>query len=150
MGSPISNLIGEIFLQYFEDKHIKHLLDTKNITFYICYVADILIIYDTKRIQPDLIITNMNQTHKDIKFNATYENNGQTNFLDLLLIRKPTKTEIDIFLKPNTTDTNISFFSNHPIQHETAALRYYITRIHSLPLTPKRKQKEWTIIQYMA
>jgi hypothetical protein len=27
--SPISNTTNEIFLQYFEDKHIRHLLDTK-------------------------------------------------------------------------------------------------------------------------
>jgi len=92
----------------------------------------------------------VNQTHKDIKFNPTYENNEQIYFLDLLLIRKQTKTEIDIFRKCNTTDTNISFFSNHPVQHKIATFRHYITRIHSLPLTPKIKQKEWTIIQYMA
>jgi retron-type reverse transcriptase len=29
MGSPISGIMAEIFLQYSEDKHIKHLLDTK-------------------------------------------------------------------------------------------------------------------------
>jgi hypothetical protein len=93
-GSPISNTIAEIFLQYFEDKHIKHLLDTKNITYYIRYVDDVLILYESKRIHPELITTNMNQTHKDIKFNPSYEKNGQINFLDPLLIRKPTKIEI--------------------------------------------------------
>ena len=29
MGSPISGIIAKIFLQHFEDKNIKHLLDTK-------------------------------------------------------------------------------------------------------------------------
>jgi len=149
MGSPILNTTAEIFLQYFEDKRIKHLLDTKNITYYIRYVDDVLTIYDSKSIQPDLITTNMNQTHKDIKFNPTYKNNRKINFLDPLLIRKPIKTGIDIFRKPTTTDTTINFFSNHPIKHKIAAFRYYITRMHSLPLTPKRKQKEWTIIQYI-
>ena len=41
---PISSTIAEIFLQYFQDKHIKHFLDTKNVTFYVHYVDDILII----------------------------------------------------------------------------------------------------------
>jgi hypothetical protein len=31
-----------------------------------------------------------------------------------------------------------------------AAYKYYITRMHSLPLTQDRKQKEWTIIQHTA
>jgi hypothetical protein len=96
------------------------------------------------------ITTNMNQTHKDIKFNTTYENNGQINVLDLLIIRKPTKIENDVFRKPNTTDKTINFFSNHPIEHKKAAFRYCITRMHSLPLTSKRKQKEWTTIQNIA
>jgi len=48
----------------------------------------------TKRIHPDLITTNMNQTHDDMKFNPTYENNGQINFSDLFLIRMPTKIEM--------------------------------------------------------
>jgi hypothetical protein len=118
--------------------------------FYISYVDDILVIYDSKSIHPDLINTNMNQTHKDIKFNPTYKNNGQINFLDPLLIRKPTKIEIDVFRNPNTTDTTINFFSNHHIEHKIAAFIYHITRMHSLPLTSERKQKEWTITQYIA
>ena len=55
--------------------------------------------YDFDIIYPDLITTNMNQTRKDIKFNPTYENNRQINFLGLLLIRKPTKIENDVFRK---------------------------------------------------
>jgi len=52
IGPPISNAIAEIFLKYFEGKHIKH-IDIKNITFNMRYVDDILIIYDSKRIHPD-------------------------------------------------------------------------------------------------
>jgi hypothetical protein len=51
MGSTISRLIAEIFLQQFEDSHIGHILDTKNIANYTRYVDDILIIYDTTKIQ---------------------------------------------------------------------------------------------------
>jgi len=50
MGSPISSLIAEIFLQHYEDLHIKQLLDTKNIAFYVRYIDDILIISDTTKI----------------------------------------------------------------------------------------------------
>jgi len=93
MGSPVLNTIAEIFLQYFKDKHIKRLLDTRNITFYVRYVDGILIIYDSKRTLSPRIRTKCTKT----KFNPAHENNGQINFLDLLLIRKPTEIEIDIF-----------------------------------------------------
>jgi len=59
MGSPISNLAAEIFLQHYEDIHIKQLLDTKNIALYTRYVDDILIIYDIRKIQPQTINTHI-------------------------------------------------------------------------------------------
>jgi hypothetical protein len=57
---------------------------------------------------------------------------------------------VDIYRKPVTTDTTISFFSNHPIEQKMAAYRYHITRMHSLPLDPEKKQKEWKTIKTMA
>ena len=50
MGSPISSLIAEIFLQHYEDANIKQLLDMKSITLYVRYIDDILIIYDTTKL----------------------------------------------------------------------------------------------------
>jgi len=41
MGSPISGIIAEIFLQHFEDIYVEYLLDTKNLAFYTRYVDDI-------------------------------------------------------------------------------------------------------------
>ena len=63
------------------------------------------------------------------------ETNGQTNFLNLLIIRNPFNLEIDIHRKPTTMNTTINYTSNHPKEHKTAAYRYHITRMHSLPLT---------------
>ena len=60
MGSPISSIIAEIFIQHLEDAHIKHLLDNRNIIFYTRYADDILIIYDTGKTNPDLNTTYIN------------------------------------------------------------------------------------------
>jgi len=42
MGSSLSGTMAEIFLQHFENSHIKPLLDSKRISFYSRYVDDIL------------------------------------------------------------------------------------------------------------
>ena len=73
MGSPLSGLIAEIFLQNYEDTNIKHLLDTKNIVFYIRYVDDILIIFDTTKIDSHNINAYINNIHKNLKLNHTHE-----------------------------------------------------------------------------
>ena len=46
MGSPISSIIAEIYLQYIEQTYIKHWLESEEITYYRRYVDDILIIYN--------------------------------------------------------------------------------------------------------
>jgi len=55
MGSTISSTIAEIFLQYFEDMHIKQLLDAKNIVLHTRHVDDVLIICITRhRVFPEV------------------------------------------------------------------------------------------------
>jgi hypothetical protein len=143
MGSPISSIIAEIFLQYYENVFIKQLLESRNIIYYTRYVSDIFIIglYNKTIIALDRMTNNMKRIHKDIIFKPTAENNWQINFLDLLRLQKEFSIEVDIYREPTTTDTNINFFLKHPIEqnssiqilHHTCALTG-ITRVHSLPL----------------
>jgi hypothetical protein len=150
MGSPISILITEIFLQQFEDTNIKQLLDIKNLAFYTRYVDDILIIIDTTKINFHTINTYMSSMHNNIKVNPTYEEHSSIDFLDLSISREHKKPKVDIYRKPTTTHATINFFSNHPVEQKMAAYRYHITRIHSLPLDPDKKTSEWKTIKTMA
>ena len=140
MGSPISSKIAEIFIQHYGNTYIKQILNIKNLQYYTSYV-DILIIYDSSKITHESITQQINQIHKDIKFNPTYETNNTINFLDLKIMRNTQNVEISIYRKPTTTDTTIHHASNHPMEHKTAAYRYYLSWMHSLPLNPDEKQK---------
>jgi len=110
MGSPISSLTAEIFLQNYEDKNIKQFLEAKSIIFYVRYVDDILIIFDKTKIIPQNINTHIKKVHINIKLNPTYEEHRSINFLDLIKRRQYKKLEIVIYRKPTTTDTTINFF----------------------------------------
>ena len=85
-----------------------------------------------------------------MQLNATHETNTSISFLDLLIIRNTENLETDIYRKPTTTDTTINFTSNQSMEYRTAAYRYNISRMHSIPLTSSRKQKEWTTMQAIA
>jgi hypothetical protein len=150
MGSPISSITAEIYLQYYKDLFLKHLFESQNIIYYTRYVDDIFIIFDNTKIDPDCLTESMNSIHDNIIFKLTHEISNQINFLDLLIIRKESTIEIDIYRKPTTTDTTINFLSNHPMEHKLAAYRYYLSCTNSLPLSNLRKQKEWNTIQYIA
>ena len=69
MGSPISSIIAEIFLQYYENMFIKHLLESRNIIYYTRYVDDILIIYDRTDIDPDRLTNSTNSIHRTLSLN---------------------------------------------------------------------------------
>jgi hypothetical protein len=68
----------------------------------------------------------------------------------MTITHRHTKLKVDIYRKPTTTDTTINFLSNHPREKKIAAFRIHITRMHSLPLNPDKKQTEWEIIQSTA
>jgi len=91
MGSPISSLIAEIFLQHYEDANIKQLLDMKSIALYVRYVDDILVIYDTTKINLHTINIYINKIHNNIKLNPTYKKHNSIAFLDLAITRRHTK-----------------------------------------------------------
>jgi len=122
----------------------------KSIALYVRYVDDILVIYDTTKINLHTINTYINKIHNNINLNPTYEEHNSIAFLDLTITCRLTKLEADIYWKPTTTDTTINFLSNHPIEQKMAAFRFHITRMHPLPLNPDMKQTEWEIIQSIA
>ena len=68
----------------------------------------------------------------------------------MTITRRHTEPEVDIYRKPTTTDTTINFLSNHPIEQKISAFRFHITRMHSLPLNPDKKQTEWEMIKSIA
>ena len=150
MGSPISGLIAEVFLQHLENTHIKHIMERQHITLYTRYVDDILIIYDNRHITAETILNHINTIHPNITFDLTMEENNQICYLDLKLIRLTDHIEVDIHRKPTTTDTTIHNSSNHPHEHKMAAYRYMITRMTTLPLTQTRKETEWQTITTIA
>jgi len=76
MGSPISNTVAEIFLQYLENTHLKHILESKQIIFYTRYVDDILMIYNTKHSSSETIHQYINKIHSNLQFTPSHENNN--------------------------------------------------------------------------
>ena len=73
------------------------LLFDKNIRCYTRYIDDVLIIYGNNKTNSESITQQINQIHKDMRFNPTREANNRINFLDLQIIRNTNKLEVDIF-----------------------------------------------------
>jgi hypothetical protein len=137
MGSPLSSMIPEIYLQEYEELFIKQWIDSSIIKHYTRYV-DIFVVFDNRYVTEITIVDYMNSVNKHLEFKMTTEDNKNIDRLDLTIIRKTDSLEIDIFRKPSTTSTAIHACSNHPQEHKTAAYRYGLRQLKILPISNDR------------
>jgi uridine phosphorylase len=55
-----------------------------------------------------------------------------------------------IYRKTTNTDKTNHYLSNHPFEQKTAAFRYFINRLISLPISQESRDMEWATILTMA
>ena len=151
MGSPLSAILSEIFLQHHENEILENLKHNHDAELYVRYVDDILIIFrENQEREHEQMIQIFNRQHQNLAFTHEFEENKKINFLDLTLERKGNKIEFEIYRKPTQTDTTISNDSIHPTIHKTAAFRSMLYRAYKIPLSEANRNKEINTIKKIA
>jgi len=116
-GSPVSSTLAEIYLQYLEEKYVKHCLEHIDIIYQRRYVDDLVSIYDQSRTNTDKILNHIND-HLEFKISKV---NNTLQYLDLSISRNNNNIELDIYRKLTYTDIMIHYTYNHPYNHKLAA-----------------------------
>ena len=107
MGAPSSGLISEIFLQQMEHQHLAHLSNKHKIVNYLCYVDDILMIFNSNHTNIQTILAEFNAIHPRLKFTAEIETDYKINYLEVTIHRTTTNWRTSIYRKSTFTDTII-------------------------------------------
>nr|XP_022905290.1 uncharacterized protein LOC111417295 [Onthophagus taurus]XP_022905291.1 uncharacterized protein LOC111417295 [Onthophagus taurus]XP_022905292.1 uncharacterized protein LOC111417295 [Onthophagus taurus] len=145
MGSPISGIIADIFVNHFEGILFseKYEFFTKNIIFYKRYVDDILLIYNGKR-SHIIALNNIFNNINNLQFTYEVEKCSSICFLDLTITKCTSENRIlfDIYRKPTTTNTLIPKNSFTSFQHKYASFRFFFDRILNYPLSRASFNKE--------
>jgi hypothetical protein len=76
MGSPVSGIITEIFLQYYEHPILKHILEMNAVIYYNCYIYDVFIVFNSTTITEEVIMNIMNTIHSNLQFFLTLKDNN--------------------------------------------------------------------------
>jgi hypothetical protein len=147
MGSPLSPLMADIFMDHFENQHI---VDNINILYYFRYVDDLIICWTGSMSQLDTFVNDINNKHPKIKFKKELEQNNSLNFLDLTITKVDNKHDFQIYRKPTHTDTVIPASSTHPWQHKLAAFHCYAHRLLTVPLSDEHYKMELSNIYHLA
>ncbi|XP_061725625.1 uncharacterized protein LOC133531428 [Cydia pomonella] len=147
MGSPLSPLMADIFMDHFENQHI---VGNNNILYYFRYVDDLIICWMGSMGQLDAFIAELNSKHPKIKFKKELEQDNSLNFLDLTISRVNNRHHFQIYRKPTHTDSVIPASSTHPWQHKLAAFHCYVHRMLTVPLSDEHYRAELNNIYHLA
>jgi len=124
MGSPLSPIIADLFLQKLEMDVLNN-LPIKPI-FYFRFVDDIAL--STPHASLNDLLLNFNSCHPCLKF--TLEIGGNSlNFLDLTMIKKECHLIFDWFHKPTFSGRFLNYFSQHPFTHKKGTIISLIDRV---------------------
>ncbi|KAK4877055.1 hypothetical protein RN001_009561 [Aquatica leii] len=151
MGSPLSPILAEIFMNNFETSYITtNPLFLNNVACWIRYVDDVFYIFKGSNLQINAFLNFLNSIHSRIKFTVEIPLDNSLPFLDLLISIGNDNFIFDIYRKPTTTNQVLPFDSNHPLSHKLTSFYYFFNRLISTPLSTANYNKKLQTIFYLA
>lgn len=150
MGSPLSGLLADIFVNNLENKLFSDEEIHDKITFWNRFVDDTLVIINSANTTMDDMLNIVNTLHPKLNFTAELEVNNALNFLDLTISRNDNTLKYNIFRKATTTSHTISNTSNHPGMHKRASFQHMIHRALTTPLSTSDYEQEIHTIKNIA
>ena len=111
MGSPVSPVIADIFMEEFEDRAFATYLSVPRI--WNRFVDDVIAVVKKDGGQP--LLEHLNGQHPRIKFTMEEEKDGSLPFMDIKFTRTPQgKLMREVYQKPTHTNRYVQFDSHHP------------------------------------
>jgi hypothetical protein len=129
MGSPVSPIIANLFMENFENKAIAS-FDTPP-RYWGRYVDDTMVIID--KLKVDSFTDHLNSIHESIKFTVEHESNNSIAMLDTLINRNPNGSlSFSVYRKSTHTDQYLNFASHQPLEHKLGVIRTLTHRAKTL------------------
>ena len=147
MGSPVSPLIANIYMEDLEQKAIMTAPQEIRPRLWKRYVDDILALVPKDAIVRLKDHINSIDPTNSIKFTHEEMVDNHIPFLDAdihLLTNRSVK--LTVYRKPTHTNQYLSFYSHHHISHKLSVVRTLVDRAETIVTEPEDKQKEMTTI----
>jgi len=151
MGSPLSPLLAEVFMDAIEVKILGLSCPYRNnIEFWYRYVDDILCYWNSDDIVLNNFLEWLNNLDDNIKFTLEVEEDNSLNFLYIKIINQHNKFQFEIFRKETFCDNIIPYSSCHPDSVKAAAFYSMIDRLLNIPMSNLAFDKELNLIKNIA
>ena len=128
MGSPVSPVIANIYMEHFESLAIP--TSSTLITWWFRYVDDVYSV--TSKDQVNILQEHLNSIDPHIKFTIELQGIDGLPFLDALTKPTPSSIESKVYRKPTHIYRYLDYNSNHPISAKLSVIHILIHRAKQL------------------
>jgi hypothetical protein len=139
MGSPVSPLVANIYMEDFEQKALASAPHPPSI--WLRYVDDTFV-----QIGEDYILeftNHINNQDPNIKFTNEPETEGSIPFLDVRVhLNDDGSTKTTVYRKPTHTDQYLNGLSHHPLEHKRSVVRSLLNRADNIVSDPHDRSQE--------
>ena len=132
MGSPLSPLIADIFMEKLEMDVLSRMDKGPRPTIWRRYVDDTFCIWDHSDEELQQFLAELNEYEENIKFTMEEEDQQMIPFLDIQCIRLENQLKTTVYRKPTSTFRLIDSQSAHPFSNKVGTLKCLITRAFRL------------------
>ncbi len=139
MGSPVSPIVANLFMEAFESTAISTALHPPKL--WLRYVDDTFNILKREWVRD--FTEHINSQHRAIKFTSEEEEDSRLPMLDTLFSRQEDGSlKCSVYRKPTHTDQYLHFGSHHPLQHKLGVIRTLMHRADTIITSEEDKIKE--------
>ena len=138
MGSPLSPVLANLFMEEFEKKFLATAPHPPK--FWGRYVDDTGVV--NKKEHEEELFQHINKQHPSIKFTIEKEENNTLPMLDVKMIRQDNSISTDVYRKPTHTDQYLLWTSHHPVHQKLGIVKTLMHRADTLIKDEELRKKE--------
>ncbi len=139
MGSPVSPIVANLYMEWFEQRALSTFHTPPK--FWGRYVDDTLtVIKKSHRLE---FMDHINSTSEPIKFTSESEVDGTIPMLETLAVMRPDRSlKFKVYRKQTHTDQYLAFDSHHPLQHKLGVVHTLHHRVDTIVSEDDDKEEE--------
>jgi hypothetical protein len=145
MGSPLSPILSNIFMEHFEEAFVETFDNGPRVWWR--YVDDVFAIWNRNEEELKIFLDHINKQEPTIKFTLESEQNNQLPFLDIMIQKSSCRLETSVHRKKTHTNRYLHYNSNHHASVKKGIVKCLYNRAKTVCNSNQNLEEEVNLIK---